>query len=95
MIRFAIGFLDSIAIPESSKSLCRLYKFLTTLLSNSDRLVAHLRYKVDTQILLCESDPQHLSHRLRLLPEATKRVLESNHNSLITQVRDFLQSEFE
>lgn len=94
MIRCAIGFLDSIAVPESSRSFCRLYKFLKSVLSNSDRLVAHLRYKVDSQILLCESNPQHLSHRLGLLPEATKRVLESNHTSLITQVRDFLHSEF-
>ncbi|KAJ5938374.1 hypothetical protein N7466_001508 [Penicillium verhagenii] len=94
MVRYAIGFLESIAGVRSSRSLRRLHRFLKTMITSSDRLAAQLRDKVNMQILLCNAHPEQLGRRLQLLPEALRRVLQNNEQSMVSQIQGFLQLEF-
>ncbi|KAJ5938313.1 hypothetical protein N7466_001447 [Penicillium verhagenii] len=89
MVRYAIGFLESIAGVTSSRSLRRLHRFLKTMLTSSDRLAAQLRDKVNMQILLCNTHPEQLGRRLQLLPEALRRVLQKTNKAWCLRFKIF------
>ena len=94
MVKQAIGFVETIAGGRSSRSLRQLYRFVKTMIHNSNRLQAQLREKVRMQVRLCSAHPEQLGRRLQLLPEATKRVLADIEHHMESQIRCFLQLEF-